>query len=309
MTLVSVIIPTFNRSNTLCRSINSVLSQTHQDIEVIVVDDGSTDNTAIILESYGKQIRWVCQAQVGPSAARNVGVDMAKGEFVAFLDSDDEWLPQKIEFQLPLLIEAGSGVPCCICNAKIFEGDERCFTAFAIADVVSSIDRGYWTNPEEIIGTRFVLFNQVVLIKKSAFFAVGGFSEDLRILEDHDLAFRLAQLGPWAFVQQSLVLKYNDTKGIGVSTMQDRPRHAEAWYSVLMRCRSSILHENKKLLKLIEAGLHESRIEILCHRRLVSNKGLGKPVVSIIIWLLAKWQGLRRLSWDWPKVNVVARIV
>src|SRR5215831_13870333 len=93
MPFFSVIIPTYNRATCVGRAIESVLRQTFQDYELIVVDDGSTDKTAEVVRQYGERIVFVSQPNRGVSAARNAGVSRAAGDWVAFLDSDDEWLP------------------------------------------------------------------------------------------------------------------------------------------------------------------------------------------------------------------------
>jgi GT2 family glycosyltransferase len=98
--LVSVIIPTYNRAGIVGAAIESVLEQSHADVEVIVVDDGSTDETRGIVESYGPRVRYLAQANAGVSAARNVGLMNARGEFIALLDSDDRFLPWKLEAQI-----------------------------------------------------------------------------------------------------------------------------------------------------------------------------------------------------------------
>ena len=97
---VSVIIPTYNRANLVCRAIDSALAQTHPDIEIIVVDDGSTDDTAERLAIYDQRIRVIRQPNAGVGAARNSGIALAGGEFIAFLDSDDDWLPWKLSAQI-----------------------------------------------------------------------------------------------------------------------------------------------------------------------------------------------------------------
>jgi glycosyltransferase involved in cell wall biosynthesis len=101
--LVSVIIPTFNRAYIIGHAIESVLGQSYPRVEVIVADDGSTDGTREIIEHCDTRVRYVRQENSGPSAARNLGLRLARSEFVAFLDSDDEWLPWKLELQVALL--------------------------------------------------------------------------------------------------------------------------------------------------------------------------------------------------------------
>ncbi len=93
MPQVSVIIPTYNRARYIARAVESVLSQTYRDFEIIVVDDGSSDNTPQVLERYADRIRYVFQENAGPGAARNLGIRVSTGEYLAFLDSDDMWMP------------------------------------------------------------------------------------------------------------------------------------------------------------------------------------------------------------------------
>ena len=97
---ISVVIPTYNRSLFLPKALDSVYNQTSPVLEVIVVDDGSSDNTLPQLALQFPQVTWVSQGNHGVSHARNQGIQRARGEWIAFLDSDDEWLPQKIEKQI-----------------------------------------------------------------------------------------------------------------------------------------------------------------------------------------------------------------
>jgi glycosyltransferase involved in cell wall biosynthesis len=101
--LVSVVIPTYNRAHLIGRAIESVLDQTYQPVEVIVVDDGSSDNTREVVERYDPRVRYIRQANAGAATARNTGLRVARGEFLALLDSDDEWFPWKLEAQVRVL--------------------------------------------------------------------------------------------------------------------------------------------------------------------------------------------------------------
>lgn len=98
--LISCIVPVYNGERYLKPTLDSILTQTYRSLEVIVVDDGSTDSTAHIVESYGAQIRYVYQPNAGPAAARNLGLGLVHGEYVAFLDADDLWVPHKLQVQL-----------------------------------------------------------------------------------------------------------------------------------------------------------------------------------------------------------------
>ncbi|MGC8603005.1 MAG: glycosyltransferase family 2 protein, partial [Desulfomonilaceae bacterium] len=106
MSLVSVIIPTYNRAHLIERAVNSVLEQTYDKLEIIVVDDGSTDNTGNVLSQLqdgDSRVRYIRhETNKGSQSARNTGIRNARGDYVAFLDSDDEWLPYKLEKQIPL---------------------------------------------------------------------------------------------------------------------------------------------------------------------------------------------------------------
>src|SRR6267143_1280624 len=100
MPLISVIIPTYNRERFVIKAIDSILNQTVKDYEIIVIDDGSTDGTRTALEAYSKKIRYIYQENAGVSSARNAGIKKAQGEWMAFLDSDDEWTKDYLSTQM-----------------------------------------------------------------------------------------------------------------------------------------------------------------------------------------------------------------
>ncbi len=106
---VSVVIPTYNAASWIAETLESVLAQTVQPAEIIVVDDGSTDDTAVVLDPYQNRIRHICQDNAGVSAARNRAIEAANGEFIAFLDSDDIWHPQKLEYQMDVFAHPRAG--------------------------------------------------------------------------------------------------------------------------------------------------------------------------------------------------------
>ena len=119
---VSVIIPTYNRAETLIAALQSVLTQTYRDFEIIVVDDGSTDDTFARLQPYMDCIRYVYQENRGASAAQNTGIDLAAGTWVSILASDDQWLPTKLEKELKALEMFGDGYGACFTDC-IYVGD------------------------------------------------------------------------------------------------------------------------------------------------------------------------------------------
>ena len=122
---ISAVIPAYNCEEYIARAIESVLEQTHPVDEIIVVDDGSTDTTAEIIKSYGERIRYVHQDNAGECGARNTGVQVAASSWVAFLDADDQWLPDKIELQVkclqqnPAIVWVSSNYERCLCGENL----------------------------------------------------------------------------------------------------------------------------------------------------------------------------------------------
>jgi len=190
MELVSVVIPTFNRACLIVAAIDSVLDQTHPHYEIIVVDDGSTDDTGQRLrERYGSRIRYVYQENQGESAARNRGIALAKGALVAFLDSDDIWLPSKLEEQVAAL-RARLGSPMVFCQVLLVDKDGRDLDQAPLGTELTqdtvALEQVYQGN---------VIVNSTVLARRSALESVGGFDPQIRYGEDWDLWVRLATLG------------------------------------------------------------------------------------------------------------------
>ncbi len=121
--LVSCIVAVFNGEQYLKEALDSILDQTYQPVEVIVIDDGSTDGTAAIAERYGERVRYKWQTNAGPGAARNLGLSLAAGEFVAFLDADDLWHPEKLTLQMERF-HARPELEMCITHAQNFWAPE-----------------------------------------------------------------------------------------------------------------------------------------------------------------------------------------
>jgi glycosyltransferase involved in cell wall biosynthesis len=131
--LVSVIIPAFNAEGTVRNAIDSILSQTYKQIEVIVINDGSTDNTLKILREYGKQIRYISQNNKGPSAARNAGIKIAKGDFIAYQDADDVSMPERIGREVDYLLN-NPNMSMVFTGMKTISGDKisKCHSEFLL---------------------------------------------------------------------------------------------------------------------------------------------------------------------------------
>jgi glycosyltransferase involved in cell wall biosynthesis len=199
--LVSAVIPTYNRSHYVAQAVVSVLKQTYGTVEIIVVDDGSTDDTADVLSPYSGNIHYIYQSNEGVAIARNKGIRAARGELVAFLDADDLWLPRKLEFQMQYL--------------------ERSKTAGLIhtnalyLDAATGLrhERRATVDPYEgECYARLFLGNRIttssVLLRRECLEKVGAFDENIRkaSTEDYDLWIRIARYYEFAYVKEPLVL-------------------------------------------------------------------------------------------------------
>ncbi|MXV64113.1 glycosyltransferase [Natronorubrum sp. JWXQ-INN-674] len=215
MTRVSVIIPTYNRASTLVRAIDSALEQTIDDLEVVVVDDGSTDDTASVLAAYDEpRVRPVVHAtNRGANVARNTGIDHARGEYVAFLDSDDEWHPAKLERQLAAL-EARSGdwVGAYCDTAYDLSGPSGGLRSAAAAVLARGDEEPTRNGDEELVGE--ILADNVqpgagstLLVRTDVAREVGGFDERLDRFQDPEFCLRVLEEGKLAYVDEKLVVR------------------------------------------------------------------------------------------------------
>jgi glycosyltransferase involved in cell wall biosynthesis len=195
---VSVVIPTFNSARFLAAAIDSALAQTLPPKEVIVVDDGSTDTTNEILDRYGDSIVVLRQPNSGVSHARNAGAARATGNVLAFLDSDDVWLPQKLEWQVERLQNCSVG----LVHSAVRGIDEHDRVIFARRDGLSG-----WVARELLLLQREVIVagSSNCIIPKAIFEGVGGFDPNLSVSADWDLWLRIARSWPVAYVPEVLV--------------------------------------------------------------------------------------------------------
>lgn len=229
MPRVSVIIPTYNRERFVVPAIESVLRQSFGDRELIVVDDGSTDDTRLRLERYENRIRYVYQANAGPGAARNTGIQAATGEWLAFLDSDDEWTTEYLARQFQHL-ESGPGICLQITDGRFCGKDGQVRGFFDMNGVAAILAGRDYLLPQDPF--RFVLrhspwpFGSAV-IRRDAINRAGGFDESLRISEDLDLLARVALQGAFGIVREQLVNIHRRDENIECLTSQAR-NHAFA---------------------------------------------------------------------------------
>jgi cellulose synthase/poly-beta-1,6-N-acetylglucosamine synthase-like glycosyltransferase len=187
---VSAIIPTYNYGRYLSRAIESVLVQQYPIEEIIVVDDGSTDNTRAVVESFGERIRYIHQSNQGISAARNNGIGIAKGDWIAFLDADDWWMPEKIRLQMEVAVREPEA-------ALIYTGAWRITPDGSRELLAATAVRQLWPT---LRYCNCVSGGSSAIVRRDALVAEGGFDENLRACEDWDMWIRLARKYKFAMV-------------------------------------------------------------------------------------------------------------
>jgi len=215
--LVSVIIPTFNRAHTLMRSLGSVLAQNYPHIQAIVVDDASRDNTIKLLSKINdprvKVIRH--DHNRGASAARNTGIGSATGEFIAFQDSDDEWLQGKLSKQMDTLLSSDPSYVGVYCTKIVYGRDSNYIRGKRRVVCVPGPDEEALAGDiRPHIWHRNVISTQTLVCRRCAALSVGGFDELLHSSEEWDLVMRMAEHGYFAFVDEPLVSTYIQSDSI-----------------------------------------------------------------------------------------------
>lgn len=197
--MVSIVVPTYNRSQQVCEALDSVLAQDFRNFELIVVDDGSTDDTAVRLSNYADQAQIIWQANRGVSAARNAGIRAAHGDYIALLDSDDLWLPQKLRHQIAFFTENPAAMICQTEEIWIRDGvrvnpkhRHRKFSGMIFEK----------TLPLCLVSP------SAVMIRKSLFDEVGLFDERLPACEDYDLWLRICWKYPVYLIDTPLIVKH-----------------------------------------------------------------------------------------------------
>lgn len=209
-TTVSVVIPAYNAAAWIAETLDSVLAQQCADLEVIVVDDGSTDETAAVVACY-PQVRYLCKPNGGQASARNAGIRAACGEYIAFVDADDLWLPEKLRLQLALLRQ--SGRHWVYCDGYGF--DDRTGRVRFRFDKRSRLYEGDVL--ERIFVSNFIE-SPTPVVRRTVFDEVGYFDESalLRKREDWDMWIRIAARYPVALVRLPLVrYRVHTTSGTG----------------------------------------------------------------------------------------------
>lgn len=211
--MISVIIPTYNREKTIERAITSVLKQTYGDLELIVVDDCSTDDTKKVVESIGDdRVRYIrLEKNSGACVARNRGICEARGEYVAFQDSDDEWLPEKLEIQLKALTENNADFVFCSMIRKNYADKE---------EIYPDLGDSRFLSHEECL-TRSLASTQTFFCKTSVAKDV-KFDEKFFCMQDYDFCIRVSERYSVYYVNVPLVNVYLQNDSITKKTNYEK---------------------------------------------------------------------------------------
>ena len=240
--LVSAVIPTFNRAQKVVAAIESVRAQTWTDLEIIVVDDGSTDGTVDAIESIADHnfphlgerpaIRYVYQTNKGPSYARNTGIEAARGDWIAFLDSDDIWFPEKIERQLRAIEQFKGQCGACISNARLISAHMDTTTFSAAEKRFYQPVGSFPQATAALVASLGGIWIQTLLARRDLVNQIGGFDTDLDFAEDQDFLFRLSLATCFCYVNMPLAIIDRNTAAT------DSTVGVRAWDSVEFRLRA-----------------------------------------------------------------------
>lgn len=217
--LVSVIIPAYNSEKYISDAINSVLSQTYQDHEVIVVNDGSKDNTERIIKPYLKRITYLYQDNKGSAEARNTGIKASKGEYIAFLDSDDVWSPEKLSLQVKFLNDHP--------DFDLVYGDYGTFGENGVIDENFPLTRKFPRPDGYIFQDLFLrplIFTSTVMLQKKVLEEVGLFDEQFVNGQDYDLWLRIASKHKIGYVPKVIAMyRQHQESAIHKRSYPDKP--------------------------------------------------------------------------------------
>ena len=315
--LVSVVIPTRDRADVVGRAIHSVLDQTWPDLELIVVDDGSTDGTETVVAGFAdRRIRLIRGGKAGAGAARNEGIRRARGDWIAFLDSDDEWAPTKLARQIARLRADETRGTVVYCQVELDDTlTRRRFTIRLAAyegDTFSHLLAG-WSPPT----------TSIFLVSRAALVAVGGFDPTLPCGEDYDLWLRLALRGHrFLAVDQPLVIKHdgpwNQITGDPVARRQGFDILDRRWGPVIEhrlgrrardRWRSRALARvgHAHSLRAREAVRKGDRRAAWAHCSALAHglPGSGRHLIRGLVYLLVGWHVASELERMWTNLREV----
>lgn len=271
---VSIIIPTFNSSNTIAETIKSVLGQKYTYFEVIVVDDGSIDNTSqIVAQFQDERIRYIYQPNQERAMARNTGINQSCGKYIAFLDADDIWLENKLENQLRLL-ESSPGLGMVYSDVLYFDGDtgEDLF----VYSQIEEMQRGYiW---EALLFDSNFIQSPTPVVPRSVFEKVGLFDASLPPVEDWDMWLRIAARYPVDYVDEPLA-RYRFRKQ-STSWLRPDDKLYRSTINLFRKAQSQLTQDDDRIRKKILNRV--SRLHYYYSLHLIRQKSFGMALCPLL---------------------------
>ena len=245
---ISVIIPTYNRADVVGRAILSALKQTYTPFEIIVIDDGSSDKTAETVRKFSNSVTYVEQKNSGPASARNNGIQRSTGNYIAFLDSDDEWMPDKLEKQIELINSKHAQV---VITNSLFKNRsnsaETTFSKSLFSDLLNRFDSELTDCFPLLIEQNFIHLS-TLLVQKSCLLEVGYFDEGMPVAEDTDLWLRLAFKYKFGIITTPLAIR--DDRPDKLSGNKQKEYSGRLYmFSKFLRSEADLSSEKKDLIR------------------------------------------------------------
>ncbi len=311
--LISVVIPTYNRPYPTIAAVESVLAQTYRPLEMVVVDDGSTDGSADLVEQFLRSrsggdadVVFIRQRNQGPSCARNSGIAQARGGYIAFLDSDDTWETEKLEQQLSAL-RRFSGCGACYTDTRCVDSAGRGESAFRRGGVLPTQSAGIERDAVRLLAKSFCgFFVSSLLVSADLVRCVGGFDPEVSFAEDRDFYFRLSLLTKLAYLDQQLVNADRTSSPTGSSCrpwdqVEVRLRGHERMYLKWLQLGSALSPEIRRIVleNLMATHCHWANWHLENKRYSQARREVSKAIrYSISPKMTAKWV----LTWTAPAV-------
>ena len=256
MPKVSIIIPTYNRADLLLQALESVFAQTYQNYEVIVSDDGSTDNTEEVIQQFREKINYLKNAHSGlPSVARNAALNQANGKYIAFLDSDDLWLPDKLKIQVDVL-ENNPRIGLVCSNAFLTNVDGK--QGEQLYQIPGNGRSG--SVFLDLLQDNFVITSSVML-RRDTLEKAGNFSEakELQVGEDYALWLKIALHWEVEYLEKPLII-YHDSPQTSIRKKQDMPGYWRGMIYILKSIYDEVLDSKSKRAVKLRLGVHRKHL-------------------------------------------------
>jgi glycosyltransferase involved in cell wall biosynthesis len=292
--MVSVVIPAYNSAPYIASTLESVFAQTLTNYEVLVVNDGSPDTPALEsgLQAQQSRIRYIKQENRGPSGARNAGIRAASGKYVAFLDSDDSWLPQHLAKQVAQL-QADSSLQMVYANGLYLRGD------VPVGILFDTLPQSLPIDLDCLLDERSTVLTSSVVVLRQALVNVGMFDEQLRRCEDYDLWLRLVQSGVGVSFTREIQIRHRQSNGLAASWKLMRRALIQVYEKHLSQGalnEEQVWFVRQKLRRLtMSLEFHDAKQALLDGQFSAALERLQKVQASDPSWKLAFAQvGLRR---------------